>query len=140
MRKIFASCVILCTFCSHNISAQEFMKDSSPSENTEYTENFIYKSLEKMPEYPGGINEFGKYVMNRFTFPDELNQSIRISVSFVVENDGSLSSIKISNDPGFGIAEQVKKIFASSPKWKPGYDQEKPVRTHFQFPIMLQFE
>ncbi len=140
MKKIFAFSLLLCAFCFQTSKAQEKMKDPSPSANTEYTENFIYKSLEKMPEYPGGISEFGKYVMANFSFPEELTQSIRFNISFVVEKDGSLSNVRLLNDPGFGIADQIKRIFASSPKWKPGYYDGNPVRTSFQFPIALQFE
>lgn len=140
MKKIFAFSLILSAFLSQDLKAQELMKDPTPAEKPEQSDNFIYRSIEKMPEYPGGINEFSKYVMNNFSFPDELSQSIRFNISFIVEKDGSLSSVKLSNDPGFGIADQVKKIFASSPKWKPGYENGKPVRTHFQFPIALQFE
>ena len=109
-----------------------------------YPENHVYDSVEKSAEYPGGIDKFRECVVNNFDLPEELEESLRFTVSFtvtfIVEKDGSLTDIKLSKNPGFGISEQIQTIFDSSKKWKPGYENGKPVRTHFQFPIALQFE
>ncbi|MNE76333.1 Gram-negative bacterial tonB protein [compost metagenome] len=78
--------------------------------------------------------------MANFNFPNELTESIRLNITFVVEKDGSLTDIKLSSSIGYGIPEEVQRVLVSSPKWEPGYDKGKPVRSLFRFPITLQFE
>ena len=139
MKKLFAFSLIFAIYSQAN--AQEVTV--SPNEEIRkdyYSENHIYNSLEKMPEYPGGINKFREFVMNNFIFSDELTESVRFVVTFIVEKDGSLSKIELSNNPGYGIAEEIKRIFNISQKWEPGYDKGKPVRTLYRFPMVIQFE
>ena len=52
--------------------------------------------LDKMPEFPGGINKFYNYVGNNFEKPelDERN-TYKIYVAFVIERDGSMTDIKV---------------------------------------------
>ena len=106
----------------------------------DYPENHVYDSVEKAAEYPGGINKFREYVVTNFDLPKELEESLRFTVTFIVEKDGSLTDIKLSKNPGFGIAEQIQTIFASSKKWTPGYESDKAVRSRFWFPFVIQLE
>ncbi len=106
----------------------------------EYSENHIYDKAEIKPEYPGDIDKFREFVVNNLNLPDELTESLRLVITFVVEKDGSLTSIKLERNSGYGLAEEFQRIFATSKQWTPGYDRGKPIRTYFRFPIILQFE
>lgn len=140
MKKLLVICTFATALISQNTFAQEVTINPVDEARKEYPKNHIYNSLEKMPEYPGGINKFREFVMNNFIFSDELTENIRFVVTFIVEKDGSLSKIELSNNPGFGIAEEIQRIFAISQKWTPGYNKGEPVRTLYRFPMTIQFE
>jgi periplasmic protein TonB len=97
-------------------------------------------SVEVNPAFPGGIDKFLKEVGKRFVAPEmEEEKTIRVIVLFVIEKDGSLSNIKVANDPGYGMgAEAIRVLKAIKTKWEPGYMGNMPVRTSFSLPILVK--
>ena len=96
--------------------------------------------LDKMPEFPGGINKFYNYIGKNFESPEVNGESsIRIYVSFVVEKDGSMSNIQVKNDPGYGLGKEAIRVLKSmKTKWSPGMISSKAVRTSYNLPITVQ--
>jgi protein TonB len=112
-------------------------------ESTDYG-NAIVKtsSLDKLPEFPGGIAKFYAFVGNNFEKPviDD-NESIRVIVNFIIEKDGSMTNIQVRNDPGYGIAKEAIRVLKSlKTKWIPGVVNSKSVRTGYSLPITIQLE
>jgi len=98
--------------------------------------------LDKMPEFPGGIEKFYKYVGNNFEKPeiDDLT-TLRVYVSFVIEKDGSMTDIKVNRDPGYGLGREAIRVLKSlRTKWSPGMIGSKPVRTSYNLPIVLEMK
>ncbi|SHH00702.1 protein TonB [Flavobacterium fluvii] len=98
--------------------------------------------LDKMPEFPGGMDKFYKYVGNNFEKPeiDDIN-TLRVYVSFVIEKDGSMTDIKVSRDPGYGLGREAVRVLKSlKTKWSPGIIDSKPVRTAYNLPIVLEMK
>ena len=98
--------------------------------------------LDKMPEFPGGIDKFYKYVGNNFEKPEiEDINTLRVYVSFVIEKDGSMTDIKVSRDPGYGLGREAIRVLKSlRTKWSPGIIDSKPVRTAYNLPIVLEMK
>lgn len=96
--------------------------------------------VDKMPEFPGGIKKFYTYVGNNFEKPElESENAIRVSVSFVIEKDGSMTDIKVLKDPGYGLgAEAIRVLKSLKTKWSPGMFEGKAVRTSYNLPITIQ--
>jgi len=96
--------------------------------------------LDKLPEFPGGINKFYNYVGNNFEKPEiEGTNSFRVYVSFVIERDGSMTDIKVIKDPGYGLGKEAIRVLKSlRTKWSPGMIGSKPVRTSYNLPITVQ--
>jgi len=96
--------------------------------------------LDVMPEFPGGIKEFQKYISRNIDKPevDESKESITAIVSFVIEKDGGLSDIKVlrSNDADLERAA-VKVLRSLRTKWKPGIKDGAFVRTLYIQPIRI---
>lgn len=99
-------------------------------------------SLDKLPEFPGGMAKFYSYVGSNFEKPEmELAESIRVTVNFIIEKDGSMTSILVKSDPGFGIANEAIRVLKSlKTKWSPGMVNSKAVRTAYSLPITIQLE
>jgi protein TonB len=97
-------------------------------------------AVDKMPEFPGGIKKFYTYVGNNFEKPElEGDTAIRVSVSFVIEKDGSMTDIKVLKDPGYGLgAEAIRVLKSLKTKWSPGMFEGKAVRTSYNLPITIQ--
>jgi protein TonB len=98
--------------------------------------------LDKLPEFPGGINKFYTYVGNNFTKPDlDAERTLRVYVSFVIEKDGTMTDIVVKNDPGFGMGKEAIRVLKSlKTKWTPGILDGKAVRTAYNLPITIKTE
>ena len=115
---------------------------TSTVETSSIPTNAIMNSavLDKKPEFPGGINKFYTYVGNNFEKPElDSEMAIRVSVSFVIEKDGSMTDIKVLKDPGYGLgAEAIRVLKSLKTKWSPGILDGKAVRTSYNLPITIQ--
>ncbi|UOE48939.1 TonB family protein [Mucilaginibacter sp. SMC90] len=100
--------------------------------------NQVFTSVEQVPEFKGGINAFGKFLMTNIRYPKEAhdkNIQGRVIATFVVEKDGALSDIKILRGIGYGCDEEALRVLKLSPEWKPGIQNGKPVRVQYSVPI-----
>ena len=97
-------------------------------------------SLDKLPEFPGGIAKFYNYVGNHFEKPElEGVNTIKVLISFVIEKDGSMTDILVKKDPGYGLGKEAIRVLKSlRTKWKPGMIGSKAVRTAYDLPITIQ--
>jgi len=102
----------------------------------------IYKSVDKLPQYPGGIEKFYQYVGKNFRSPEDEQASgsvIRVVVSFVIEKDGSMTDIKVIQNPGYGMDREAIRVLKSLKiKWEPGKVKGNPVRTAYSLPISVK--
>lgn len=110
----------------------------------EAPDNTVYNTagLQVQPEFPGGIGAFLKYVQSNFRIPEvEQNMVARIYVSFVVEKDGTLTDIKVTRDPGYGMGKEAERVLRSvKTKWSPGIQNGKPVRARYNLPITINIK
>ena len=97
-------------------------------------------TLDKLPEFPGGIKKFYTYVGNNFEKQEiDGSGSIRVYVSFVIERDGSMTDIQVKKDPGYGLGKEAIRVLKSlKTKWSPGMIDGKAVRTAYNLPITVQ--
>jgi hypothetical protein len=111
----------------------------SPDEGVPVTELADPQTLQTRPEYPGGINEFYKYIAKNVQTPDDGEfKGGRVMASFVIEKDGTLSNIRIESDTaGFGVAKEVIRVLKASPRWEAGVQNGKKVRVQYRIPVQL---
>jgi len=139
---IFAGLVFIS--CSENVGdktpAEAKVVEVKPGEKVEPNTlpgTDIHTSVETLPEFPGGLEAFGKFVQKEFKIPEDFVGEGNIFVSFIVETNGSLSDIKVIRDLGFGTKEEALRMMSKSPKWSPGIQDGKPVRVAYNLPIRL---
>jgi protein TonB len=58
-----------------------------------------------------------------------------VSVRFLVEKDGSITDVKALNDPGYGLAKGAEEVVKRGPKWSPGEQNGRKVRSYHTQPI-----
>ena len=118
--------------------ATQFVSAQAPLNVINKSAPVSYDNVENRPMYPGGMNEFIKFVGKNFKAPDVEGLSGVMKVSFVIETNGSVSDIKIENDLGHGSAEEAKRVIMKLPKWTPGDQDGKPVRVLYTLPITIR--
>jgi protein TonB len=99
----------------------------------------IYQTVEIMPEYPGGFQNFYIYLLKniRYAKPDHNQNKSYILVKFIVEKDGSLSAITVEKSPSDVLTEEVLRAANHSPKWRPGMRNGRPVRVRYSLPLTI---
>lgn len=103
------------------------------------SDNTIYNTagIEVKPEFPGGMNEFYKFIATNYVSPQEKGLAGKVYVTFVVEKDGSLSDIKVLRDIGYGTGKEAIRVLKLSPKWMSGEQNGKKVRCTYSLPIAI---
>lgn len=108
-------------------------------ENVE--DNLVYShvSLENPPSYPGGIQNFYRWLASAIRYPimaSENNIQGTIYISFSVEKDGALSDIKVDGKKlGYGLEEEAIRVIKLSKRWNPGMQNGRVVRAKYNIPI-----
>ncbi len=122
---------------SNKTNAQE-INSNGPKIN--YSARQVNLEIKK-PEFPGGMEEFYKFVGQRFKISEEASKNkveAKIFTQFMIEKDGSLSEFKIVKDAGYGLGDEAIRVLKLSPKWIPGSENGKPVRILYSLPITIQ--
>lgn len=58
-----------------------------------------------------------------------------VNVRFLVEKDGSITSVQSLNDPGYGLAAGAVDVVKRGPRWNPGEQNNRKVRSWHTQPI-----
>lgn len=93
--------------------------------------------IDVLPDFPGGIEKFYKFVGNNFQTPEEDGLKGKVYVSFIVEKDGSLTDIRVVRDIGYGTGKEAIRVLNKCPKWIPGQKNGKPIRVMYSIPITI---
>ncbi len=111
----------------------------SLTEREVQNDTLIYNTagLEVQPEFPGGIEKFYEIFYSNFNVPEEGIKG-KIAAMFVIEKDGSLSRIKVLRPLDVEIQKEIAQVLNITPKWSPGRQNRKIVRTLFA--IQLPFD
>lgn len=99
------------------------------------------KIVEQLPEYPGGMVEFMKWLTKTLKYPDEAlkrHTEGKVMVSFIVNKDGSLNDIKVVKSAGKLLDDEALRVMHLMPKWQPGKDKGRPCRTLVAIPIVFE--
>jgi TonB family protein len=99
---------------------------------------------EQMPEFPGGDSERIKFVQKNLIYPKAVKKgqvSGTVYLEYIVEEDGSLSNIKvlrgISNCPN--CDKEAIRVVSKMPKWIPGKQLGVTFPMKVTLPIKFQF-
>ncbi|MBQ8493546.1 MAG: energy transducer TonB [Alistipes sp.] len=105
-------------------------------------EDMPFIHVDVMPKFMGGdINTFRNWVMQNLRYPEvALNMQLQdmVVVQFVVNREGYIvqDGIKVlqSNHPDIFV-DEIKRIFATSPRWTPGIQTGTAVSVSFVLPV-----
>lgn len=109
--------------------------------NDTAAEDVIYNGgigFEFPAEYKGGIEKFYTFFKDEFNQPENINNKItEISISFVVDKDGSLTYVKPKSEIDVALENEIVRVLKLCPRWKPGEQNGKKTRTLYTESIPL---
>lgn len=99
--------------------------------------------VEVLPTFRGGdLNKFREWVQKRTNYPQAaIDAKIKgtVSLTFVVEKDGSVSNVTVLKGVHPLIDNEAVKAISESPKWSPGLQRGQPVRVRYYIPLNFMF-
>lgn len=102
----------------------------------------VYKVVEFMPEFPGGVQALMQYLGSNIKYPEQAKKDSvqgRVFISFVIEKDGQVSNAEVLRGIGGGCDLESLRVVNSMPKWSPGKDENgNPVRVAYNLPVKFK--
>ena len=114
-----------------------------PASNNNANDDEIFSIVENEPEYPGGDEALYKFISKNIVYPKSAREKGiqgTVLVEFVVEKDGKLSNIKVIRSADPALEAEAVRVISKMPKWKPGTQRGKKVRSTFRLPINFQLK
>lgn len=103
----------------------------------------IFGAAEEMPSFPGGEKALMQYIKDNTYYPEEMCEGAaqgRVMVGFVINEDGSISDVKVLRSLTPECDEVAVKIVKGMPKWNPGKQNGKAVKTKYTVPVSFRTE
>ncbi|MDE6218191.1 MAG: energy transducer TonB [Muribaculaceae bacterium] len=127
--------LLLMVLFAPDLFSQTFRISSgvTPSGARCYMEVFEYDYVQEKPSFPGGDGKFMEFINANRNYPQEAYKKGiqgRVTCSFVVNTDGSVSHIQVLRSVAPSLNEEAVRILRMMPTWHPGRinGQTVPVR------------
>lgn len=118
------------------------IKEVGGGEEDLVAEDEIVLIAETQPKFQGeDYAAFSRWVFKNIKYPtiaEENNITGRVTISFVVEKDGSVSQVKALSSPDQSLSDEAIRVVQSSPKWTPGEQRGKKVRVAVVIPVTFK--
>ena len=103
----------------------------------------IYSSVERMPEFPGGMKAFQRYLKRNLKYPPQAKRdSIEgvVAIQFVVERNGRITSPVIVRSLEASMDTVALEVIRNMPRWIPAKDHGITVRCKYSVPVQFKIE
>jgi TonB family protein len=98
----------------------------------------VFVVVEDPPSFPGGDEARVKYMVSSIKYPEDARKKGvqgTVYISFIVEEDGAITNVKILRGIGAGCDEEAYRVVSEMPKWNPGKQRGNFVRVQYNMPI-----
>ncbi|MFR5959494.1 MAG: TonB family protein [Bacteroides stercoris] len=94
-------------------------------------DNSLFKIVECMPEFPGGMKGCLDFIQTEMCYPEEAKKAGiqgRVILQFIIEKDGTPTQPRIVRSVHPLLDKEALRIIRQMPKWIPGKQDGKPQR------------
>lgn len=112
-----------------------------PTVSAQQTEEKVYDEVEKMPQFPGGMDQLLKFL--RIPLSTEAfgcGPEGRVIIQFIVEKDGTVTHPKVVRSIDPYLDKAALKLVDRMPRWTPGEQGGEKVRVSMAAPVRAVFE
>lgn len=109
-------------------------KDSEANQANESTS----MRVDRWPYFPGGYKGLNRFLANNLHYPKEaLENGVQgaVQVSFLLDEDGNVSSGLIIKSPGVELEEEALRLTRIMPRWTPAQKEGKPIPVWYTISI-----
>jgi tonB family C-terminal domain len=113
-----------------------------PAPKEEVTQK-VFDVVEVMPSFPGGQGALIQYLNSHVKYPvvaQENGIQGRVTISFVVERDGSITDVKVARSVDPSLDKEAARVVSSMPRWTPGKQNGSAVRVKFNVPVVFKLQ
>ena len=117
--------------------------NTPPPAPKEEVTNKVFDVVEVMPSYPGGQGALLSYLSSHVKYPvvaQENGVQGRVTVSFVVERDGSITDVHVVRSVDPSLDREAARVVSSMPNWQPGKQNGSAVRVKFNVPVQFKLQ
>ena len=104
-------------------------------------ENEIFKSVEQMPQFPGGDAALIKYLDSHIQYPPEAaknNIQGRVILQFVVDKTGEIGEVKVVRSVDKDLDKEAVRLIKTLPKFIPGRQNGQAVAVWYTLPVTFK--
>ena len=97
--------------------------------------------IEQMPTFPGGVYSLVDYLSTNIHYPVECEKAKiegRVLVEFVVENDGSITSLEVKQPVHPLLDQEALRVISQMPRWFPAMSDKGTIRVKYTVPITFR--
>ena len=113
-------------------------KETDSTKSNTPDKNGVYVIVDDMPDFPGGDLALRKHIAKNLVYPKiaaESGKQGKVYITFVVDADGMVKNLKVARGVNAELDAEAMRVVSELPKWKPGYEDGKPVPVSYTVPV-----
>ena len=114
-----------------------------PVEKPKEVKEEVFRSVEQMPQFPGGEAALMKYLQSHINYPPmaaENNIQGRVVVQFVVDKTGKVGEVKVVRSVDKDLDKEAVRVCKSLPKFTPGRQNGQAVSVWYTLPVTFKLQ
>ena len=103
----------------------------------------VYRSVEQMPEFPGGAAALMRYLQSHINYPPMAAQNNiggRVVVQFIIDETGQVGEVKVVRSVNEEIDAEAVRVIKSLPKFEPGRQDGEAVSVWYTLPVSFKLQ
>ncbi|SDD32538.1 TonB family C-terminal domain-containing protein [Mucilaginibacter pineti] len=131
MKKIIPITFLTLSSLLVKAQKQDSLNNAAPADS-------IFRSMEQVPEFPGGTALFYELIATKIRYPkNSMENGVqgKVFVQMTVKSTGELDNIKAIGGPNKELNDEAVRVVKLSPRWKPGMKNGKPITIKYVVPI-----
>lgn len=103
----------------------------------------IFDVVEQQPNPEGGMSGWNQYLAKNLRYPLVARQrgvEGTVILVFEIHTDGSIHNVEVLRGIGGGADEEAVRVVSNGPKWEPGRQRGRAVKTRMRLPIRFKLD
>ena len=114
-----------------------------PVEKPKEAEVQVFRSVEQMPQFPGGEAALMKFLQSHINYPPmavENGVQGRVVVQFVVDKTGKVGEVVVVRNVDKDLDKEAVRVCKSLPKFTPGRQNGQAVAVWYTLPVTFKLQ
>ena len=122
---------------------EEVVVEKKEEKPKEEKKEEVFRSVEQMPQFPGGEAALMKYLQSHINYPPmaaENNVQGKVIVQFVVDKTGKVGEVKVVRSVDKDLDREAVRVCKSLPKFTPGRQNGQAVSVWYTLPVTFKLQ